>query len=47
MQVSLQIAFNDAGGLNIWNITKKWQIKICLDVILALDRIIEEVNEEC
>src|SRR5206468_3100212 len=46
VEVGLQIAFEHAVGLDIGNITQEGQMEISLDVILALDRIIEVIDKE-
>ena len=46
MKMGLQVAFDDAVGLNVRNVTQERQAQIGFDVVLALDRIIQVIHEE-
>ena len=42
----LQIPLDDAGSLDVGNVTKERQLQIRLNIFLTLDRVVEEVDEE-
>ena len=45
MQVGLKVALNDANRLDVGNVAQERQVQDILHVLLALDGIIEEIEE--
>ena len=45
-KMSLEIAFDDAVGLDVGNVAKERQAQVSLNVILALNRIVQVIDKE-